>query len=81
MITTPKFLRLLAFTPVTASRPLFVFLPGMDGSGALLQPQVAELSTGFDRRSQRMGRAERASRRSDHHGAATASWEKDHRLW
>ncbi|NBQ20154.1 MAG: alpha/beta hydrolase [Synechococcaceae bacterium WB6_3B_236] len=48
MITTPKFLRLLAFTPVTASRPLFVFLPGMDGSGALLQPQVAELSTGFD---------------------------------
>jgi pimeloyl-ACP methyl ester carboxylesterase len=48
MITTPKSLRLLACTPVTASRPLFVFLPGMDGSGALLQPQVAGLSTGFD---------------------------------
>ena len=48
MIATPTSLRLLACTPVTASRPLFVFLPGMDGSGALLQPQVAGLSTGFD---------------------------------
>jgi pimeloyl-ACP methyl ester carboxylesterase len=48
MIATPKPLRLLACTPVTPSRPLFVFLPGMDGSGALLQPQVAGLSTGFD---------------------------------
>jgi pimeloyl-ACP methyl ester carboxylesterase len=48
MIITPKSLRLLACTPVTASRPLFVFLPGMDGSGALLQPQVAGLSSGFD---------------------------------
>ena len=48
MIITPKSLRLLACTPVTVSRPLFVFLPGMDGSGALLQPQVAGLSTGFD---------------------------------
>ncbi|MFN9643614.1 MAG: alpha/beta fold hydrolase [Cyanobacteriota bacterium] len=27
---------------------MFVFLPGMDGSGALLQTQVAGLSTGFD---------------------------------
>jgi len=48
MIATPKPLMLLACTPVTASRPLFVFLPGMDGSGALLQAQVAGLSTGFD---------------------------------
>lgn len=48
MIATPKSLRLIACTPVTASRPLFVFLPGMDGSGALLQAQVAGLSTGFD---------------------------------
>ena len=48
MIITPKSLRLLACTPVTASRPLFVFLPGMDGSGASFQPQVAGLSTGFD---------------------------------
>ena len=48
MITTPKSLRLIACAPAIASRPLFVFLPGMDGSGALLQPQVAGLSTGFD---------------------------------
>jgi pimeloyl-ACP methyl ester carboxylesterase len=48
MNTTPKSLRLIACTPATPSRPLFVFLPGMDGSGALLQPQVAGLSTGFD---------------------------------
>lgn len=48
MITKNKRLRLLSFTPATALRPLFVFLPGMDGSGALLQPQVAGLSTGFD---------------------------------
>lgn len=48
MITTSRALRLIACTPVTPSRPLFVFLPGMDGSGTLLQPQVAGLSTGFD---------------------------------
>ena len=48
MIAIPKSLQLLAFTPVAASRPLFVFLPGMDGSGELLQPQVAGLSTCFD---------------------------------
>ena len=41
-------LRLIACTPAIASRPLFVFLPGMDGSAASLQPQVAGLSTGFD---------------------------------
>lgn len=48
MIANTKSLRLLTCTPVTASRPLFVFLPGMDGSGASFQPQVAGLSTGFD---------------------------------
>jgi len=48
MITTTKALRLAAGTPATPSRPLFVFLPGMDGSGALLQPQVAGLGAGFD---------------------------------
>lgn len=48
MITTSRYLRLIACTPATPSRQLFVFLPGMDGSGALLQPQVAGLSTGFD---------------------------------
>ena len=48
MITTFRTLRLTACTPATPSRPLFVFLPGMDGSGALLQPQIAGLSSGFD---------------------------------
>lgn len=48
MITSSRDLRLIAYTPRTPSRPLFVFLPGMDGSGVLLQPQVAGLSTGFD---------------------------------
>jgi len=48
MITTFRTLRLTACTPATPSRPLFVFLPGMDGSGALLKPQVAGLSSGFD---------------------------------
>jgi len=48
MITTSKHLRFIAHTSATPSRPLFVFLPGMDGSGALLQPQIAGLSCGFD---------------------------------
>jgi pimeloyl-ACP methyl ester carboxylesterase len=48
MIATTRALWLTACTPVTPSRPLFIFLPGMDGSGALLQPQVAGLSAVFD---------------------------------
>jgi pimeloyl-ACP methyl ester carboxylesterase len=48
MITNTKCLRLIACTPTTPDQPLFVFLPGMDGSGALLQPQLAGLSSGFD---------------------------------
>jgi pimeloyl-ACP methyl ester carboxylesterase len=48
MITTSKSLRLFACTPTTHTRPLFVFLPGMDGSGALLRPQIAGLSSSFD---------------------------------
>ncbi|CAK6687827.1 alpha/beta hydrolase [Synechococcus sp. CBW1107] len=51
MITTSKVLRLIPCTPATPSRPLFVFLPGMDGSGTLLQSQVAGLSPHFDIRS------------------------------
>ena len=51
MITTSKILLLTACTPAATHLPLFVFLPGMDGSGALLQPQVAGLSSGFDIRS------------------------------
>jgi pimeloyl-ACP methyl ester carboxylesterase len=48
MNPTTKSLQLIACTPATPHRPLFVFLPGMDGSGALLQPQVAGLSSSFD---------------------------------
>ncbi|MEB3266757.1 MAG: alpha/beta hydrolase [Cyanobacteriota bacterium] len=48
MITTSRSLRLIACTPSTPHRPLFIFLPGMDGSGALLQPQVAGLSSSYD---------------------------------
>jgi pimeloyl-ACP methyl ester carboxylesterase len=48
MITTSKFMRLIACTPATTPWPLFVYLPGMDGSGALLQPQVAGLSPHFE---------------------------------
>ena len=51
MSTTPKSLRLIACTPATPSRPLFFLLAGMDGSGALLQPQVAGLSPHFGIRS------------------------------
>jgi pimeloyl-ACP methyl ester carboxylesterase len=43
-----KPLRLLAPQDTAPSLPLFVFLPGMDGSGALLRPQLAELSSVFD---------------------------------
>ncbi len=44
MITTSTSLRLIACSPATRHRPLFIYLPGMDGSGALLQPQLAGLS-------------------------------------
>lgn len=43
-----KPLRLIAPLATPPSRPLFVFLPGMDGSGALLGPQLAELRDDFD---------------------------------
>lgn len=51
MITSSKTLRLISCTPATHDRPLFVFLPGMDGSGALLRPQVAGLSSSYAIRS------------------------------
>lgn len=41
-------LRLITPKATPRSLPLFVFLPGMDGSGALLRPQLAELSSVFD---------------------------------
>jgi len=34
--------------PVDESKPLFIFLPGMDGSGRLLRPQIEKLAPLFD---------------------------------
>lgn len=34
--------------PAQPDKPLFIFLPGMDGSGRLLRPQVERLSSCFD---------------------------------
>lgn len=43
-----KSLRLLTFKDSKQTLPLFVFLPGMDGSGELLQLQLAGLKSIFD---------------------------------
>ncbi|MGC1308360.1 MAG: alpha/beta hydrolase [Phormidesmis sp.] len=40
--------KLLAPRPVAPQKPLFVFLPGMDGAGTLLRPQVDRLVPWFD---------------------------------
>ncbi|MCW6051549.1 alpha/beta hydrolase [Microcoleus sp. A2-C5] len=40
--------RFLTPKPPKGDRPLFVFLPGMDGSGLLLRPQIAKLANHFD---------------------------------
>lgn len=47
-------LKLLSPKPVDENKPLFVFLPGMDGSGTLLQPQVERLAPWFDIRCLRL---------------------------
>lgn len=36
--------------PTQANKPLFVFLPGMDGTGTLLRPQIDRLTPWFDLR-------------------------------
>ncbi|MEL6247102.1 MAG: alpha/beta hydrolase [Cyanobacteria bacterium J06626_23] len=41
-------LQLLTPTPPQPQRPLFIFLPGMDGTGQLLRTQLSGLSQGFD---------------------------------
>ncbi len=41
-------LQLIAPSPLQPRKPLFVFLPGMDGSGQLLRTQLSGLSQGFD---------------------------------
>jgi len=43
----PK-LKFLSPKAVNPSLPLFIFLPGMDGTGHLLEPQVEALATRFD---------------------------------
>ena len=43
-----KKLRLIAPLEPRADRPLFVFLPGMDGSGLLLRSQIPKLAQDFD---------------------------------
>ena len=40
--------RFLTPKPPKPDRPLFVFLPGMDGSGLLLRPQISKLANHFD---------------------------------
>jgi pimeloyl-ACP methyl ester carboxylesterase len=42
--------RLLMPSKVQPHKPLFIFLPGMDGTGTLLRPQVKQLSLWFDLR-------------------------------
>ncbi|WP_293127037.1 alpha/beta hydrolase [Microcoleus sp. bin38.metabat.b11b12b14.051] len=48
MPTTNNKVRFLSPKPAKTDRPLFVFLPGMDGSGLLLRPQIAKLANNFD---------------------------------
>lgn len=43
-------IKLLTPVPTQADKPLFVFLPGMDGSGTLLRPQINRLTPWFDLR-------------------------------
>jgi len=48
MPTANNKVRFLSPKPPKTDRPLFVFLPGMDGSGLLLRPQIAKLAQDFD---------------------------------
>ena len=48
MSITTKRLQLVASRTTESALPLFVFLPGMDGSSDLLRPQLAELKSAFD---------------------------------
>lgn len=43
-----RFLPPRSLRPLRPEKPLFVFLPGMDGTGQLLYTQTAKLETGFD---------------------------------
>ncbi|MGB3495371.1 MAG: alpha/beta hydrolase [Elainellaceae cyanobacterium] len=48
MTAKPETLTFLEPTGVQPAQPLFVFLPGMDGTGALLETQLAGLLPSFD---------------------------------
>lgn len=48
MSTTTKRLRLVTSKVTESNLPLFIFLPGMDGSSELLRPQLAGLKAAFD---------------------------------
>ena len=48
MSIATKPLRLLTSKTSKPTHPLFIFLPGMDGTGELLRPQLAGLRTAFD---------------------------------
>ncbi|MEM6597697.1 MAG: alpha/beta hydrolase [Cyanobacteria bacterium P01_C01_bin.69] len=48
-------LKFLSPNPTAPSKPLFVFLPGMDGSGRLLRPQIEGLTPWFDIRCLALG--------------------------
>jgi pimeloyl-ACP methyl ester carboxylesterase len=48
MSNANKKVRFLTPKPPQPDRPLFIFLPGMDGSGLLLRPQIPKLARDFD---------------------------------
>ena len=48
-------LKFLSPNPADPSKPLFIFLPGMDGNGRLLRPQIEGLTPWFDIRCLALG--------------------------
>lgn len=48
MTIPSRTLRLLSSDSTRTTGPLFIFLPGMDGTGELLEPQLAGLRSSFD---------------------------------
>jgi len=48
-------LKFLSPNPADPSKPLFIFLPGMDGSGRLLRPQIEGITPLFDIRCLALG--------------------------
>lgn len=47
--------KFLSPNPIDPSKPLFIFLPGMDGTGRLLRPQIEGLTPWFDIRCLALG--------------------------